>query len=90
MAHGDAVADGDGREHDRGAAAHGDADADRFRDLVEVHVAGDDLVVGADDTDEGTSQLFLREAQSVVEGSMRRVIEPIDDRIFDHGDSLLL
>ena len=89
VAHGDAVADGDGREHDRGAAAHGDADADRFRDLVEVHVTGDDLVVGADDADEGTSQFFLGETQGIVQGAMGRVLEPIDDGIFDHGDTLL-
>ena len=84
MTHGNAVTDRNGREHDGSPAAHGDTEADCLRDLVEVHVAGDDLIVGADDTDQGTAQFFLRKAQGIIEGAMGRILEPIDEGIFDH------
>jgi hypothetical protein len=45
MAHGDAVADADGGDEDGGAARHLDTSLDRIGDLVQIHVAGDDLAV---------------------------------------------
>ena len=69
VAHGDAVAHGDGGELHRRAAGGADARLDGLGDLVQVHVAGDDLVVGAHHADEGALQLLLGVAQGVEQGS---------------------
>lgn len=42
--------------------------------LIDIHVARDDLVIGADDADERTFDLLLREAQSMVQRTVRRVL----------------
>ena len=70
VAHGDAVAHGDGGELHRRAAGGADARLDGLGDLVEVHVAGDDLVVGAHHADEGALQLLLGVAQGVEQGAV--------------------
>ena len=77
--HGDAVTDGDGGEHDGGAASHADASLDRFCDLVQIHVAGDDLVVGADDTDQRPVGLFLGKAQRSEQTAVGGAIHPLGD-----------
>ena len=52
-----------------GRAARGaDTGLDGLGDLVEVHVAGDDLVVGADHADQRARQLLVRIAQGVQRG----------------------
>ncbi len=71
MAHGDAVAHGDGGELDGGAAGGADAGLDGLGDLVQVHVAGDDLVVGADHADQGALQLLLGVAQGIEQAAVR-------------------
>ena len=73
MTHGDAVAHGDGGEDDGGAAGHGDAHLDGVDDLVEIHVAGNDLVVRAHDAHERAGDLLVGEAQRVVQRAMRPV-----------------
>ena len=70
VAHGDAVAHGDGGELHRRAAGGADARLDGLGDLVQVHVAGDDLVVGAHHADEGALQLLLGVAQGVEQGAV--------------------
>ena len=44
VAHRDAVADRDGREDNGHAAGFGDAQLDGLRNLVDIHVAGNDFV----------------------------------------------
>ena len=65
MSHGDAVAHGDGGELHRGASGGTDAGLHRLGDLIQVHVAGDDLVVGTDHADERPLQLLLGIAQGI-------------------------
>ena len=62
MAHGDAVTDGDGGENDGGAAGHGNAQLHGIHDFIEVHVTGDDLIVGADHGNQGALLLLFRQA----------------------------
>ena len=87
MAHGNTVADSNGRENDRGTACHGNAKLNGFRDLIQVHVPRNDLVIRTDNTDERTGSLFHRQAQCMVKGSVRRVVETIHNSIFDHDYS---
>ena len=89
MAHGDAVADGDGGEDNGGAAGHGYTQLHGLHDLVQIHVAGDDLIVGADDADEGPLLLLLGQAQSVVQAPVGGVLRAVHDGIFDHKRFLL-
>ena len=72
MAHGDAVAHGDGREHDGRAAGRPDAGLDRVGDLVDVHVARDDFVERADHPDQRAGSLFLGIAQGVQKAPVGR------------------
>ncbi len=72
VAHGDAVAHGDGGELHRSASGGPDAGLDRLGNLVQVHVAGDNLVVGADHPDHRPLQLLLGVAQGVEQRAVRR------------------
>ena len=89
VAHGDAVAHGDGGEDNGGAAGHGYAQLHRFHNLVQIHVAGNDFIVGADNADEGPLLLFLGQAQGMVQTAVRGILGTVDDGIFDHGRNLL-
>ena len=51
VAHGDTITDRNRREHHRHSASLGNAHLHRLSNLVQVHVARNDFVVGADDTD---------------------------------------
>ena len=72
MAHGDAVAHGDGRKHHRRAACGPDTGLYSLGDLVQPHVAGDDLVIGADHADEGPGKLLIGIAQRVKQAAVGR------------------
>ena len=58
MAHGDAIADTDGRDQDGGAARHLHTGLDGIGDLIQIHVAGHDLAVSADHADQRALQLL--------------------------------
>ena len=85
MAHGDAVADGNGGEDDGGAAGHGDAQLNGVNDLIQIDVAGNDLVIGADNGDEGALLFFLGQAKGVVKAAVGRILCAADDGVFDHS-----
>ena len=53
VAHGNPVADRNGREHHRGASPHGHAQLHRLHDLVQIHMARHNLIVGADNAHQG-------------------------------------
>ena len=80
-----AVADSDGGEDDGGAASHGDAQLDGVNDLIQIDVAGNDLIIGADNGDEGALLFFLGQAKGVVKAAVRRILCAADDGIFDHS-----
>ena len=83
--HGDAVAHGDGREHDGRAARGADTGLDGLGDLVEVHVAGDNLVIRADHADQRARQLLVRIAQGIQKAAVRRALHAGFDLLRTHG-----
>ncbi len=58
------------------AACHLNAGLDGIGDLVQIHVAGDDLTVGTHHTDEGAVQLFRGVAQCIEQASVGRAPNP--------------
>ena len=86
MAHGDAVTHGDGGELHRGAAGGPDAGLDGLGNLVQVHVAGDDLIVGTDHADERALQFLLGVAQGVEQRAVGGGGGPFFDDIAAHGN----
>ena len=72
VAHGDAVADADGRKFDRRTAGGGDAQLDGFGDVPQVHVAGDDFVKGVDHANQRLLQVFVAVAHGVKQGAVGR------------------
>ena len=89
MAHGDAVAYGDGGELHGGAAGGADAGFDGFGDLVQIHVAGNDFVIGADHADQRALQLFLGVSQSVEQGAVWGGRNAFFDYVTAHDECLL-
>ena len=79
VAHGDAVAHGDGGELHRRAAGGPDAGLHGLGDFVQVHVAGNNLVIGADDADQRALQLLLGVAQGVKEGPVGGPFDALGD-----------
>ena len=74
VAHGDAVADRDGREHHRGAARHGHAQLHRFHDLIQVHVSGYNFIIRTHNAHHGLFHLFRRHAEGVEQGPVGRLL----------------
>ena len=58
MAHGYAVTDSDRGKFHRNTAGHCHAEFYSLCDLVQVHVAWDDLIVGIDNTDQRSAHLL--------------------------------
>ena len=85
MAHGDAVAHADGRDQDGCAACHLDACLNGVGHLIQVHVAGHDLTVGAHHADEGALQLFRGVAQGVKQASVGRALRAFGHVVTSHG-----
>ena len=90
VAHGDAVAHGDGREHDGGAPRHADARLHRLYNLVQIHVTGDDLVLGGHNADEGAVQLLLGVPQRIEQGAVGGPLHAFGHVVASHGRVLLI
>ena len=84
VAHRDAVVDADRRELDRRAAGHSDAVLDGARDLVEVVVTRDDLVLRVADADQRAVELLARVAHRVEERSVGGAIGAALDFVTTH------
>ena len=86
MAHGDAVTHGNGGKLHGGTAGGPDAGLDGLGDLVQVHVTGNDLVIGTDHADEGPLQLLLGVAQGVKQGTVGGGGSPFLDDVRAHNE----
>ena len=84
VAHGDAVAHGNGGELHRSAAGGADTRLHGLGDLVQIHVAGHDLIVGAHHADEGTLQLLLGVAQSIEQGAVGGAFHALGNIVAAH------
>ena len=85
MAHDDAVADPDREELERGAARHPDARLDRLGDLVQMEMAGDDLVGGVGDADHRPFDLPIRQPQGLEQGAVRGPFQPFFHLVGTHN-----
>ena len=92
VAHGDAVAHADGRHEDGSTARHADAVLHGLGDLVEVGVAGHDLAMGADHTDERAVEFFLGVTHGVEKTAVRGAFHALSDigAAEFHIDSLVI
>ena len=72
-------------DEDRVAARFRDTQLHGFGYLVEIHVPGDNLVVGADDSDKRLLHLLLRHAEGVPERTVRGLLKPLLDGITSHS-----
>ncbi len=70
VVHGDAVADANGVYLQRSAAGHADAGLNRLGDLVQVDVAGDDLVLRRDNRHKRAFEFLVREAVGLEQASV--------------------
>ena len=70
MAHGDAVADADGREFNGGAAVFQHAVFHGLGDPVQIHMAGNDFILGIADADQGLLQLLFRITHGIEQGAV--------------------
>ena len=77
MSHCDTVAHSDSREHDRCTACHCNAELYSFNELVDVHMTGNDLVIGGNDTYQRSVHLFLCEAQRIEQRSLRSFVNAL-------------
>ncbi len=90
MAHSNAVAHGDGREHNGGSPGHGHAQLYRVHDFVNVHVPRHNLVIAADNAYQRPGDLLFGEAQGVVQRPVGGVLGRQFDFIAYHSDFSLL
>ena len=65
VAHREAVADGNCREHNRNAARQSHALLDGIDNLVEIHVARNDVVLGAHNADQRLADFGITQAQGL-------------------------
>ena len=65
VTHSDTVANSDSREYDRSTAAHSYTQLNGFNQLVDVHVSGNDLIVGRNDTNEWTLHFLFSHAKCI-------------------------
>ena len=87
MAHGNTVTYGNGREDNGRAARFCDTHLNRFGNFVEVHVARDNFIVRADNTDERFAELLFCQAECVVKGAVRSIVKTVNNSIFNHSES---
>ena len=87
MSHGDTVAHGDGREHNRRSAGHGDPHFHCLGYLVEIHVSRDYFVIGADHADKGALQLLFGQTESVIKTAVGSVFGSVYNIFLCHNNS---
>ena len=74
--HGNAVADRNGRDHDRHTARLCDAELHGIDNLIEVHVARDNFIVGRDDADERLLHLLLGKTECIKQRAVGCLLHP--------------
>ena len=85
MPHGDAVAHCDGRKYDGGSPCHGYSLLDCLHDLIQIHMAGNNLIVRADDPYQGPLHLLLGKAQGVKQRTVRGLLFALCHGITSHS-----
>ena len=84
MVHRNAVAYADGGELHRGTASYADTGFHSLCDFIQMHMSGNDLILGADHADDGTVQFLLSQAQSPEQGAMRDAVHAAFHQVTSH------
>ena len=85
MTHGDAVAHADGGDQDGGTTGHLHTGLDRLGDLIQIHVSGHDLAVGAHHANEGALQFLRGVAQRIKQAAVGRTLRALGHVVTSHG-----
>ena len=85
MAHSQAVAHRDSRKHNGGAAGHGNAGFHSLHDFIQVHVAGNNVILGADHADQRTLQFLFGKSQGVEQGAVGGALHAFGHCIASQG-----
>ena len=88
MAHGDTVADGDGGKDNGGAASHGDTGLDGFDNLIQVHMSGDNVILGTDNAHQRAVQFLPGHAQGMEQGTVCGALGALGYCVTSHGNTL--
>ena len=87
MSHSNAVTYGDCRENNGRAACHSNAEFNSINDFVDVHMAGNNFVIRADNTDKRPCLFFIRQTQCVIQTAVGCILKPMDYIFFRHKDT---
>ena len=90
MTHSDAVAYANGGDQDGGTAGHLHTGLDGLGDLIQIHVSGHDLAVGAYHADEGALQLLRGVAQRIKQAAVGRALRALGHVVTSHCKSSFL
>ena len=82
--HCDAVADCDRRKYHRYAARLRHAELYGIDDLIQIHMAGHDLVIGTYDPDHWLAHFFLCKSQCIEQASVWSLLHPFFHIITSH------
>ena len=77
VSHGKAVADRNRRENDGNAACECDALLHGVHDLVKIHVARNDVVLGTHDADQGFADFGVAKAERLQKGALRGGVDAL-------------
>ena len=89
MAHGDTVADRDGRKYHRDAPRLGNTHLYGVDNLIQVHMSRHDLIVGTHDSHHGFLHLFLGKSKGVKQAAVRRLLHAAFYIVTSHLSLLL-
>jgi hypothetical protein len=84
MAHGDAIAYSRYTEHERNASRFGDTTLYLFHQLIEVNMAGYDIIPGVSNTYEWFGHILGRHSRSSKQAPAGRLVQPFLDLIAPH------
>ena len=88
--HGDPVADGNGGEHDRRAACCANARFDGFGDFIQIHMTGDDFIIGGNDADERLADFLIGQTEGIEQRAVGGAFHALLDVFGQQGNSLLM
>ena len=88
--HGDPVADGNRGEENRRAARRADARFDGFGDFVQIHMPGDDFIIGGNDADERLADFLIGQTEGIEQRAVGGAFHALLDVFGQQGNSLLM
>ena len=89
MPHGNAVAYSDGRKDDWCSAGHGNANFYRFHNFIQIHMAGNNIVLRAYNPYQGTLHFFPGITKGVKQGAVRCAFDAFGYCVASHHRTCL-